>query len=295
MNSDPLKTFTHLESAKRVPSDYEISSTDLHYYPRRGVEVETPIVQWYKTYQQGSPLKCSDWNLFSDPRATTYASYMALQNVKELYTAKLFDAPVQGNLSPAWRAETVRMSGALRFLFHGLQMIAAYVGQMAPSSKVTIICTFQAADEMRKVHNFAYCLALLEGQNARASAEAVWMADPAWQPMRRLIEELLVVFDWGEAFAALNLVVKPRVDGLLERLAKGVSHNGGHRVGQMIESLLEDSVWHRQWSDAFKAFLIHSNHENDRVFGEWIGKWSLKCDAAVESLMTELDGIGGAR
>ena len=40
-------------------------------------------------------------------------------------------------------------------------MLAAYVGQMAPSGRITIACALQAADEMRRVHRLAYRMALL--------------------------------------------------------------------------------------------------------------------------------------
>jgi Methane/Phenol/Toluene Hydroxylase len=42
-------------------------------------------------------------------------------------------------------------TGPLRFPGHGLQMLAAYIGKMAPSSRITMAASFQAADEMRSV------------------------------------------------------------------------------------------------------------------------------------------------
>ena len=35
-----------------------------------------------------------------------------------------------------------------------------------------------------------------------------------WQPLRLFVERLLVTYDWGEAFVALNLVLKPMIDNL---------------------------------------------------------------------------------
>ena len=40
-------------------------------------------------------------------------------------------------------------------------------------------------------------------------SQARWEHDPLWQPLRKVIELLLVVYDWGESFVALNLVLKP--------------------------------------------------------------------------------------
>jgi toluene monooxygenase system protein E len=41
-----------------------------------------------------------------------------------------------------------------------------------------------------------------------------WQHEPRWQPLRQFVEQLLVTYDWGEAFVALNLVLKPLIDDL---------------------------------------------------------------------------------
>src|SRR5437773_2153329 len=68
----PLRTYSHLSEARKVPDDYDLSTTALHYYVKRGFEVKTPIQDWYAKYQAGSPLRCSNWDLFADPARTTY-------------------------------------------------------------------------------------------------------------------------------------------------------------------------------------------------------------------------------
>ena len=35
-----------------------------------------------------------------------------------------------------------------------------------------------------------------------------WEEDGAWQPLREAVENMLIAYDWGEAFVALNLAVK---------------------------------------------------------------------------------------
>ena len=41
-------------------------------------------------------------------------------------------------------------------------MLAAYIGKMAPSSRITIAASFQAADEMRRVQRLAYRMRQLQ-------------------------------------------------------------------------------------------------------------------------------------
>ena len=52
---------------------------------------------------------------------------------------------------------------------------------------------------------------------------------PAWQPARKAVERALCIYDWGEAFTAVNLVLRPTLDDLwLRQLATG-QHVGSFR------------------------------------------------------------------
>jgi methane/phenol/toluene hydroxylase len=42
-----------------------------------------------------------------------------------------------------------------RYAGHEFQMIASYVGQMAPSGRIVITAALQAADEMRRIQKIA--------------------------------------------------------------------------------------------------------------------------------------------
>ena len=73
------KTYTRLAAGRRVPPEYELVSTDLHYnHPMRfELPAANPVVAWYYRYREGSPLQARDWERFSDPRRTTYRGYTA--------------------------------------------------------------------------------------------------------------------------------------------------------------------------------------------------------------------------
>ena len=212
------KTYWHLAGAQRVPTDYEVATSRLHYYVGRGFEVDVPLSDWYRRHQMQSALVCDDWDRFADPRETTYAKYVSLQQAKEAHVDGLLrsieDGDYDGKLDPAWIDTLERLLPPLRHLYHGLQMVAAYVGQMAPSGRITIAAALQAADEMRRVHRVAYRMAMLRRLRPGFgdTGKQLWERDPAWQPLRKLVETLLVTYDWGEAFAALNLGVKPVLD-----------------------------------------------------------------------------------
>ena len=105
----------------------------------------------------------------------------------------------------------------LRYPGHGLQMVAADIGKMAPISRIIMAASFQAADEMRRVQRLAYRMRQLQVTHTEfgGTAQQTWRDDPIWQPLREIIETLLVTWDWGEALVALQFVVKPAFDELL--------------------------------------------------------------------------------
>jgi len=293
---DAPKTYWHLAGARRMPTDYEVATSKLHYYVGRGgFEVEVPLSDWYRRHQTQSTLTCDDWDRFADPRETTYAKYVDLQQAKETHVDGLLrsieDGDYDHKLDPAWVDTLERLLPPLRHVYHGLQMLAAYVGQMAPSGRITIACALQAADEMRRVHRLAYRMALLRRlrPDFGSAGKQIWQADPAWQPLRELIEKLLVTYDWGEAFAALNLGAKPVLDKFfLGDVATQARARGDYLLGEIFFSLGEDGAWHRAWSQALVELAASADAGNRDRLAAWAGAWTAAATGAVAPLAREL-------
>jgi toluene monooxygenase system protein E len=114
----------------------------------------------------------------------------------------------------------------LRFPVHGLQMLASYVAQMAPASRITNCAAFQPADEMRRVQRIAYRTVQLSGPAFDADTprrqQAAWEEEAAFQPLRELVEKALITYDWGEAFLVTTAVIKPRIDRLVNQEIAGM-------------------------------------------------------------------------
>jgi toluene monooxygenase system protein E len=284
-------TYWHLAGGSRKPSDYEVASSRLLYYVERGFALPLPIGDWYQRHQGGSPLACDDWERFADPRQTTYARYTELQRDKEVFVDGVLDAAADRGhdrgLPRAWLDDLERALPALRFPLHGLQMITAYAGSMAPSGRIVIACALEAADEVRRVQRIAHRMRqLMEvapgfGEHSRAA----WQDEPAWQPLRRLIERLLVTYDWGEALIALALAVKPRLDHLIMTELAGRARDAGDDVlGHLLFSLDEDCRWHRAWSAALCRTALADRAGNRAVIEGWLDRWRPLAQAAIEAL-----------
>lgn len=135
------KTYRRLTTRRRIPPVYELVSSDLHYnHPMKfELPATNPVVAWYQRYREGSALRAVDWERFADPRGTTYHGYTQLQDAREDVVDGLIreiDATgYDAQLDQEWVRFLDRWYAPLRFPVHGLQMLAAYVAQMAPVAR----------------------------------------------------------------------------------------------------------------------------------------------------------------
>lgn len=293
-----LRTYSHLTTARKVPDDYDLTTSRLHYYVDRGFAVRTPIGDWYERYQSGSPLRCSDWDLFMDPARTTYGRYTALARQREAHVDGILrsidELGYDSHLPAEWLDVLDRIIGPVRYAVHGLQMVASYAGSMAPGGRLTVALAFQAGHEIRRIQRLTYRMVQLRGtrQGFGTSAGSAWHDDAAWQPVRQLVERLLVTYDWGEALVALNVAVKPVFDGFfVTDLAAAALRRGDPLFAEMLASFSADCSWQREWTRAFTDVCIHDRPENEEVIAGWSSRWS----AEVSQALVPLANLLGSR
>jgi toluene monooxygenase system protein E len=290
----PPRTYWHLAELGRMPSAYDVGTSRLLYYPGRGFEVATPIAAFYARHQAGSRLRLgiAAGERFRDPRETTYARYTELSRQKEIFVDGLLhgldDSAYDRRLRPAWLGTLAQVLAPLRYPVHALQMVAGYLGSMAPAGRVVVTCAMQAGDEMRRIQRFAYRMRQLQETHPSFGHDAKtrWEADPMWQPWRRVLERLLVTYDWGESFVALALVVKPAFDELFgARLGRLAAAHGDEVLDKLLASLGEDAAWHRAWAEALARTLVEDEPEhgsgNAAAIAAWRAAWAGPTHAAV--------------
>jgi toluene monooxygenase system protein E len=279
------KTYWHLLGQRRMPTEYEIVTSKLLCYTGEGFtgkrfELDVPLLDWYKRFQQDSALTCTSWENFRDPRETTYTKYTDIQRSKEIFVDGILEeietTGYDRRISPRWLHVLSRVLAPLRYPGHGLQMLASYIGQMAPSGRIVITAALQSADEMRRVQRIAYRVRQIQEfyPDFATDSKALWETDPLWQPLRIAIEKLLVCYDWAESFVGLNLVLKPLIDELfMNHFSDLALREGDYLLGQVFYSLNEDCRWHREWSQALTRMVIEDNSHNTGTIQSWIAKW----------------------
>jgi toluene monooxygenase system protein E len=296
------KTYWHLLQQKRMPTEYEIVTSKLLCYTGEGFtgkrfELDVPLLDWYKRFQQDSPLTCTSWENFRDPRETTYTKYTEIQRDKEIFVDGILEeiemSGYDGQFSPHWLHVLSRVFAPFRYPGHGLQMVASYIGQMAPSGRIVITAALQAGDEMRRVQRIAYRVRQLQRiyPGFATDSKARWQNDTLWQPLRVAIEKLLVCYDWAESFVGLNLVLKPLVDEVfMNHLSDLALREGDHLLGRILYSLNEDCRWHREWSQALTRMVIEDNSHNSGTIQGWIEKWHPVAAGALQAFAPLFEG-----
>jgi toluene monooxygenase system protein E len=268
----------------KSPSEYEAVTHDLHWHYKPG---EPPWEmsprwfwnEWYTKYRNESPFFCSDWNRFRDPDQLVYRSYIARQEQGELYLDGLVDEFEGRNafadLGSRWVDVLASTYTPYRYVGHALMMASTYVMHMAPSSYISNCAAYQAGDELRRVQRIAYQTRRLQLDRQDPTIgddRHRWENASQWQPLRRSLEELLVVRDWGEAFTRLNFVVKPMVDAAFNLvLAEAAERNGDLMTALMHRHLHSDSARSAAWSRALVQVATDDTAGNADVLAGWIG------------------------
>jgi hypothetical protein len=287
----PLKTWSAFGNLGRRPSEYEVVTHKMNHTVR-----ETPLElgpdshgnRWLVRHRDSIKLRIQDWNAFRDPDQLTYRKYVTCQDKSETYLDAIvqeFDRIGRVESGPDFLQSCLTPS---RYLAHGLQMMTAYLQQLAPSTYVGNCAAFQTADQLRWVQRVAYRTKQLDrayperlfGKTERTA----WEQLSGWQGLRKGIERLLVTFDWDDVFVGLNLVVKPLADELMLRQFAVVAHYLNAELDALVaDNLFLDAERSRRWTIAFTRFAISDGCANLEHLQTLIAKWRPFGDEIVET------------
>lgn len=280
-------------------------------------------------------LKCSDWEGFRDPKKFWYTTYVS--NRKKLaeevengfeYAKQL---QVIENLEPQWVNALRDLYTPLRHLEYGENVQMQYVIRYALGTPIEQCATFQAYDKTGRAQWISLWAMNMEAHHGDflAHGKDILLNEPAYQPLRSYVEEILVTEDWAEVLVAENLTFDLLLGNLMYReFNKEAMKHGDTHLSILNLTIQKQMDWHRDWAFSLFGYLAKDSAEsrwdylkslgyenwpgdyrwgltlsdpretpeeklsNAEIIEGWVNKWYPKAFEAVLSLSTLFEKHG---
>lgn len=295
------RDFTYIKPTKRRLTEYEAVTIYQQWETGgfdKGGHFLVPADGRAPWRAESTAFKHPNWFSFRDPAQLWQRPYVRMQGEQERGIERLTEDAVQsGSLKDydrRWLDDFV--AGHYRvwsFFENGLFRAFAPAQREALSDCLGTVLAFQAFDQMRHAQAIISMLVALEGEVpglSDAGAKAQWLENPAYQPLRKLCEQIIVTNDWCEVAVATNLVVLPlvaevAVSGLVRK--KGSLH--GDAISPFIVSTAErdrrrNVAWTQELVKMVTLQDVPAAAENLATAEAWIKKWQPRALEAIDGL-----------
>ncbi len=295
------QTFGHV--ARRLGGDkpasryqeatYDIQATaNFHYKPYWEPEFWT-----YDTRK--TAVVMDDWYKPIDPRQYYYAAYnIARANMNQAVDRNFSFVEERGllaKISPQARAALERGLLPLRHLHWGGNMNMTEICQRGYGTAITAPCIFSAADQLGMAQIISRIGLVLDGQSATSldAAKKTWLEDPAWQEVRRLIEDSFVERDWFQLYVAQTLGVNGVLLDFIYKFAEPAFADAGLSVAMLTEFMQDWRAEESRWSDSVVKVVAAESAHNKALVSQWATHWIARAVEAAKPLCSALLGDGG--
>ncbi len=299
--AESLRDFSFIKPSKRRLTEYEAVTIRQQWETGgfdKGGHFITPADGRAPWREESTALRHPDWFAFRDPAQLWQRPYVRMQAEQERAIERLTEdslaAGAFADTDRAWLDEFI--AGHYRvwsFFENGLFRAFAPAQREALSDCLGNALCFQAFDQMRHAQAIVSHLVAAEAAVpglSDAGAKQRWLDEPAYQPLRRLVEQLVATDDWCEIPVATNLVVLPliaevAIGGLIRR--QGPLHEDA--IAPFIAMTAErDRRRNVAWTQALVKMVtddkLPNAAANREVIGGWLLKWQPRALAAVAAL-----------
>ncbi len=302
------RDFTFIKPAKRRLTEYEAVTIRQQWETGgfdKGGHFITPADGRAPWRAESTELAHPDWFAFRDPAQLWQRPYVRMQAEQERAIERLTeDSAAAGALNEidrGWLDEFI--AGHYRvwsFFENGLFRAFAPAQREALSDCLGNALCFQAFDHMRHAQAIVSHLVAVEAVVpgvTDAGAKQRWLNDSAYQPLRRLVEQLVATDDWCEIPIATNLVILPLVGevalgGLIRRQAP-LHHDS---VAPFIVLTAErdrrrNLAWTQELVRMVTASEVPAAADNRAVIERWLAKWQGRALEAIAALEPIADAV----
>lgn len=231
-------------------------------------------------------LKSTNWHQFLDPNGEWEQTiYRNNANVVRQIQLNLDNAKRAGAYQH-WPSNWVRFIenhlGAWMHVEHGLGMHVFLSEQRsAPTNMINNAIAVNSTHKLRFAQDLAlYNLDLSESEITfdGQAHKKVWQSDPAWQSVRKNVEELTAIGDWAESLFAANVIFESLV-GVLFRshlVMQVAARNGDYVTPALVGAGEHDYARDLGYTRVLFRMLTddeeHAEH-NKAVLQGWLDKW----------------------
>lgn len=304
LNVEPKRqTFGHV--ARRLGADkpatrYQEGTLDVqatanfHYKPL-----------WEPEYWTYDPRKTAvvmaDWYKPLDPRQLYYATYnISRANMNQSVERAFAFAEERGlieKVSSEARKHIETFLLPLRHLHWGANMNMTEITQRGYGTAVTAPCIFSAGDHLGMAQIVSRIGLLLDSQTGASldRAKEVWMNDPAWQGVRKLIEDTLVDRDFFRLFVAQTLAINGVVFDLVYKMSDAAWKDAQLPIAMLTEFMSDWRADESKWSDSVIKTVAAESVENRELVSQWAKDWISRSVEAAVPLTAAMLGDNGTQ
>jgi len=227
-----------------------------------------------------------DWYALKDPRQLYYGTYTQararMQEVAEADFEFVEERGLAERYDDGARRAALDFYVPLRHVAWGANMNGAYECAYGHGTAITQPCLYAGMDQLGIAQYLTRLGLLLGNQGELEAGKQAWLEAPAWQGLRRLVEDTWVVKDWFELFVAQNVALDGILFGLAYREVDAVlSEKAGPTVSMLTRFQAEWAQDAAKWVDAVIKTAAAESADNKALLGQWYVHWRGRVQEAL--------------
>ena len=252
-------------------------------------------------------LQLTDPYSYTDPRQLYYTPYVtqraALHDEFGKTLGYLEERDLLPKLPETWQAALATAVVPLRHYESGAQLVSVAGARFAYGTSLEQCCTFAAFDRIGNAQMLSRVGIALGGGSGDVltRAKREWMDGAQLQPLRRLIEEIMVLGDWAEGILAIDQIDTLLYPLLYRGLDEAALLGGAGAYSLVAQHFTAWFADQRKWLDALVAAWAGDEQHgaaNREVLARIGQAWGGRAREAVAALAAAVDahlpGAGAA-
>ena len=277
---------------------YEDVTVDVQPDPARHL-----LQGWIMSFADGTPsfsekataVRSSDWHIFRAPdqewSRTHYQRQSHIENTIKMVVDNARSDGAPGRFDPGWVGVLQNHFGALKHAEFGLGVALMKAQRDGMTQMINNTILTNASYKLRLSQDITLYLGDI-GLDIALDGEAgkrMWLNDPAWQGVRKVIEAILAAGDHIEIYFAVNVVFEALVGELFRSgfiMRAGPLHNDF--VTPAVVSAAASDYRQNLANTATLLALLNGDAShgaaNKKVMQGWLAKYVPLCTQAVGGL-----------